>query len=268
MCTHVDDEILQILHAIITSFFLSEHRYDTSAKQRTPSWTDRIMWRENPDQSPQKIAQTVTPCTYWSASSETSSDHRAVGASFQLHVSSITAPTASPPILTPILITNPGMGQLATTAVNAIGSNVTWAMGTMSTNVKRVSLSLSEAFVPGSTADTTIAAFTCRPGGNIFSEGRPGALAVMEHEVKFTSIGSKQSHSIPYSKIKSIAVGSGWNNGIVIHVADAAPFELKDFNMLGLGQYSGNQRRHAVRLIKSQAAKVGIEVVADAKLWE
>jgi hypothetical protein len=213
----------------------------------------------------------VTPCSYWSAPREASSDHRAVGASFRLQAHSTTAPVEPPPLFTPILITNPGMEQMASHAAGAVASNVTWAVGAVSgavvSNFKRASLGLSEAFVPGSTADATIAAFTCKPAGNIFAEGRPGALAVMQHEVQFTSIGGKP-HSMPYSQIKEIAAGSGWRNGIVIHVADAAPLQLNDFNLLGLGKFSGNQRRHAVRLIIEQAAKAGMQVTVDAKLLD
>lgn len=176
------------------------------------------------------------------------------------------------PPFNPILITNPGMEQMASQAAGAVASNVTWAVGAVSgavlSNLRRASVSLSEAFVPGSTADTTIAAFTCKPAGNIFSEGRPGALAVMQHEVQFTSIGGKPL-SIPYAQIKEITTGTHWRNGIVIHhFFDSAPLQLNDFNLLGLGKFSGNQRRHAVRLIKEQAAKLGIELSADAKLLD
>lgn len=247
------------------------YRYDTSKKQRTPSWTDRILWRESRVTSP---TQTVTPCSYWSAQSETSSDHRPVGASFHVQLSSAPrdAVTPDPQPLLPILITNPGMGQMAFSAAGAVSSNVTWAVGAVSgavlSNAKRLGNGLSEAFVPGSTADTTIAAFTCKPSGNIFSEGRPGALALMENKVQFTSIGSKQPISIPYAQMKQITSSGGWRNGIIIHVAEAAPFEFKDFNLLGLGKFSGNQRRHAVRMIKEQAAKVGVELSVEVKLLE
>jgi hypothetical protein len=164
------------------------------------------------------------------------------------------------------------MGQMAFSAAGAVSSNVTWAVGAVSgavlSNAKRLGNGLSEAFVPGSTADTTIAAFTCKPSGNIFSEGRPGALALMENKVQFTSIGSKQPISIPYAQMKQITSSGGWRNGIIIHVAEAAPFEFKDFNLLGLGKFSGNQRRHAVRMIKEQAAKVGVELSVEVKLLE
>jgi hypothetical protein len=244
-------------------------RYDTSKKQRTPSWTDRILWREPRAEKP---TTRVVPCSYWSSPLETSSDHRPVGASFWLQMPASAAPNESRAPFTPILITNPGMEQLASHAAVAVASNVTWAVGAVSgavlSNFRRASVGLSEAFVPGSTADTTIAAFTCKPAGNIFSEGRPGALAVMQHEVQFTSIGGKP-YSIPYAQMKEITAGTHWRNGIIIHHSlDAAPLQLNDFNLLGLGKFSGNQRRHAVRLIKEQAAKLGVELSADAKLLE
>jgi hypothetical protein len=250
--------------------------YDTSKKQRTPSWTDRIMWRES------QISGTprVTPCSYWSSHSETSSDHRPVGASFQLQLSLAPVPTAGEHIvsqtpallpLVPILITNPGMGQMAHSAADAVSSNVSWAVGAVSgafsSNVKRLSTGLSEVFLPGSTAGTTIAAFTCKPEGNILTDGRPGALSVMEAGVQFASIGSKQP-LIPYDKMKQITVASDWRNGIFIHIADAAPVKFSDFNLLGLGKFSGNQRRHAVRMMQEQAAKLGVQLAVDAKLLQ
>jgi hypothetical protein len=216
------------------------------------------------------VFQTVAPCSYWSAQSETCSDHRAVGASFQLQASAAPSlsPAPSPQPLVPILITNPGMGQMAFSAAGAVSSNVTWAVGAVVGNAKRLGSGLSEVFVPGSTADGTIAAFTCKPAGSVFAEGRPGALAVMEREVQFTSIGGKQPLCIPYAKIKQITPSGDWRNGIFIHVADAEALKFSDFNMLGLGKFSGNQRRHCLRLMKAQAAKLGVELAVDSKMLE
>jgi hypothetical protein len=217
------------------------------------------MWRESQD--------AVAPCSYWSAQSETCSDHRAVGASFQLQVSAAAA-APSPQPFVPILITNPGMGQMASSAAVAVGSNVSWAVGAVVSNAKRLGSGLSEVFVPGSTAHGTIAAFTCKPAGNLFAEGRPGALAVMQREVQFTSIGGKQPLCIPYAKMKQITPSGDWRNGIFIHLVDAEAVKFSDFNILGLGKFSGNQRRHCVRLMKEQAAKQGIELAVDGKLLE
>lgn len=52
-------------------------RYDSSTKQRVPSWTDRILWKRD---------QGIRGVNYDSVRSLKTSDHRPVVAQFEVHV--------------------------------------------------------------------------------------------------------------------------------------------------------------------------------------
>ena len=57
---------------------------------------------------------------------------------------------------------------------------------------------LSEAFLPGSMSDTTIAAFSCKPAGNIFTQGA-SCCASRAHHRNTSSPSSPSSSSSPSS---------------------------------------------------------------------
>uniref|UniRef100_A0A7S1S5B4 Inositol polyphosphate-related phosphatase domain-containing protein n=1 Tax=Alexandrium catenella TaxID=2925 RepID=A0A7S1S5B4_ALECA len=52
-------------------------RYDSSKKQRVPSWTDRILWKRDPH---------IRPVAYHSVEGMQCSDHRPIFAQFEVQV--------------------------------------------------------------------------------------------------------------------------------------------------------------------------------------
>ena len=55
--------------------------YDTSAKQRVPAWTDRVLYR-----SPPGLERAIVPTAYTSCPAVRASDHKPVAASFDVLV--------------------------------------------------------------------------------------------------------------------------------------------------------------------------------------
>jgi len=61
------------------------YSYDTSKKQRIPSWTDRILWHHNEEENDGRGSKYISPILYERRES-LFSDHRPIAAYFEIHV--------------------------------------------------------------------------------------------------------------------------------------------------------------------------------------
>ena len=73
----------------------STDTYDTSAKQRVPSWTDRVMWRTKPASHGGKVLCSSGADVYTSVKGVTTSDHLPVVAKIEAILTNASRPTGS-----------------------------------------------------------------------------------------------------------------------------------------------------------------------------